>query len=255
LAQNPPETPVVLIIADISGFTRLVAARKMTLLHSQYIITQLLEAVIAQVEIPMQVMEVEGDAVFLCTPKQSRSLSWDRIRQEIGAKLLAFLEAFSAKLAELIAANTCHCEACEHMAALKLKIIVHSGQVVLGQVAGFKSAHGPDVIVVHRLLKNSVQADEYILFSDPAWQDLALPADIQTIPTVENYPEIGQVPCRAWIEPLGRGHLEHLVHQHPPASGWAKLKDGMAKMAATLALSLGLKKPRPFRHLPSSPQG
>ncbi|MEW5914666.1 MAG: DUF2652 domain-containing protein [Thermodesulfobacteriota bacterium] len=255
MAQNAPETPVVLIIADISGFTRLVAARKMTLLHSQYIITQLLEAVIAQVEIPMQVMEVEGDAVFLCTPKQSPGLSWDRIRQEIGAKLLAFLRAFSAKLAELIAANTCRCEACEHMAALKLKIVVHSGKAVFGQVAGFKSAHGPDVIVVHRLLKNSVPEDEYILFSETAWQDLALPADVATKRIIEHYLEIGEVPCRVWVEPLGHGHLGQLVHQHPPASGWAKFKDGLAKMAATMALSLGLKKTRPFRHLPSSPQG
>ncbi|MBU1276261.1 MAG: DUF2652 domain-containing protein [Proteobacteria bacterium] len=255
MVSNRPETQVILIIADISGFTRLVAASKMTLLHSQYIVTELLEAVIAQVDIPMQVMEVEGDAVFLCTPKQPPDMSWDELRQIIGAKLLAFMEAFSAKLAQLIESNTCHCQACDHMARLKLKIIVHSGEVTFRSVAGFKGVHGPDVIIAHRLLKNSVDADEYILFSEAAWQDLALPAEVEAVRTVERYDDIGDVPCRTWIDPLGANHLGQLVSSHPPASGWAKFAGGMAKMAATMTMAMGLKKRRPFRHLPESPQG
>lgn len=253
LSKNS-ETPVILVIADISGFTRLVAANKMSLLHSQYIVTELLEAVIAKVEIPMQVLEVEGDAVFLCTPKQSPHMTWDKLRQEIGAKLLAFIKAFSDKLAHLIESNTCHCEACDHMARLKLKVIVHSGKVVFREVAGFKGVHGPDVIIVHRLLKNSLNADEYILFSEAAWQDLAPPPGVETIRTMERYEDIGDVSCRAWIEPLGADHLAELMRSHPPASGWAKFVSGMAKMTATVAMGLGLKKRRFPRHLPPSPQ-
>lgn len=253
MIPDQSETQVILIIADISGFTRLVAAGKMTLLHSQYIVTELLEAVIAQVEIPMRVMEVEGDAVFLCAVKQSPGMNWDALRQTIGTKLPAFLKAFSAKLARLIESNTCHCQACDHMARLKLKLVVHSGKVVFGKVAGFEGVHGPDVIIVHRLLKNSVDADEYILFSEAAWHNLALPPEVETVRTTERYDDIGEVPCRVWIEPLGSDHLRQLVQSHPPASAWTKFTAGMAKMTATMAMAMGLKKYRPFHHLPKSP--
>ena len=44
-----------LIIADISGYTRYMAANAKTLAHSQTIITELIKTIIRTVELPLEV--------------------------------------------------------------------------------------------------------------------------------------------------------------------------------------------------------
>jgi hypothetical protein len=60
---DAPE-PVLLIIADISGYTRYMTANAKTLAHSQTIITELVKAIVEQIELPLEVAKLEGDAVF-----------------------------------------------------------------------------------------------------------------------------------------------------------------------------------------------
>ena len=52
---HKPE-PVLLIIADISGYTRYMTANAKTLAHSQTIITELVMAIVKQVELPLEVL-------------------------------------------------------------------------------------------------------------------------------------------------------------------------------------------------------
>ena len=59
--DNVPE-PVLLIIADISGYTRYMTANAKTLSHSQIIITELLKTILQRIELPLEVAELEGDA-------------------------------------------------------------------------------------------------------------------------------------------------------------------------------------------------
>jgi hypothetical protein len=59
------ERDVLLLLADISGYTRYMVENRTAALHSQGIITELLEAVIRQVELPLEVAKLEGDAVFI----------------------------------------------------------------------------------------------------------------------------------------------------------------------------------------------
>lgn len=63
--QAEAPQPVLLIIADISGYTRYMTANAKTLAHSQAIITELVQAVVRQIELPLEVAKLEGDAVFL----------------------------------------------------------------------------------------------------------------------------------------------------------------------------------------------
>ena len=53
--------------------------------------------------------------------------------------------------------------AIEHIEKLRLKLVVHSGEALFHQILGFQELAGVDVIIVHRLLKNSVEADQYLL--------------------------------------------------------------------------------------------
>src|SRR5215471_3031599 len=112
-AAASPE-PVVLIIADISGYTRYMTANVKTLAHSQTIITELVKAIVKDVELPIEVAKLEGDAVFLFCRKTAEGASWPQARREISTKLLDFFQTFSAKVSELSQSTTCTCNACTH---------------------------------------------------------------------------------------------------------------------------------------------
>src|SRR5262245_44041450 len=88
VAAQSPE-PVLLIIADISGYTRYMTANAKTLSHSHAIITELVEAIIHEVELPLEIAKLEGDAVFLYCRKDSPVHSWSEMRRVVGQKLRA----------------------------------------------------------------------------------------------------------------------------------------------------------------------
>lgn len=122
---DAPE-PVLLVIADISGYTRYMTANAKTLGHSQTIITELLKVILQQIELPLEVAELEGDAVFMVCRKLNHA-PWSASKRQIGDKLLSLFRSFREKLQELGDSTTCTCNACAHMEKLRLKIIIHSG--------------------------------------------------------------------------------------------------------------------------------
>ena len=58
------------------------------------------------------------------------------------------------------------CDACRNIEKLKLKVIVHYGEVAIKKIRQFEQLAGEDVIIIHRLLKNSTPAKEYIMMTD-----------------------------------------------------------------------------------------
>src|SRR5689334_5930314 len=109
--EVPPSSlepePVLLIIADISGYTRYMTANAKTLAHSQTIITELVTAIIQTVQVPLEVAKLEGDAVFLFCRKESAIQPWSQMKRVMGEKLLAFFRLFAEKLAQLSRSTTC----------------------------------------------------------------------------------------------------------------------------------------------------
>ena len=71
------ERDVVLIVADISGYTRFMVSNQEVLHHAQAIISELIKAIIKQVEIPLVVSKLEGDAVFLYALKNGTAETWE----------------------------------------------------------------------------------------------------------------------------------------------------------------------------------
>jgi hypothetical protein len=65
-------------------------------------------------------------------------------------------------------ATPCKCAICRNSRELALKIVVHTGTAVFHKIGGFNKVSGPDVILAHRLLKNSVPDKEYLLMSEAA---------------------------------------------------------------------------------------
>ena len=184
---------VLLMIADISGYTKFMVSSDMEIEHSQHVISELIQTIIKQVEIPLEVSKLEGDAIFLYVKKDSDAFAWEDIRKVTGEKLILFFDAFHEKLHELGGHASCPCGACSNLHALKLKIIVHSGEALFYRIHHFNELAGSDVILVHRLLKNSAATNEYLLMTESAYVDIEFPCQLPVEEGSEHYEHLGQV--------------------------------------------------------------
>ena len=84
---------VVLLLADISGYTRFMVAHEKSLRHSQTIIAALLESLMAQVGPPLRVAEIQGDALFMYAPKTENG-DWGRQADRLMGSALRLFEVF-----------------------------------------------------------------------------------------------------------------------------------------------------------------
>ncbi len=191
--NNEVVKKVLLLIADISGYTRFMTSSSMEIEHSQRIISGLLNSVIEQIQLPLEIAKLEGDAVFLFADKQTDAFLWEQTRKTIGSKLLSFFDAFHVKLAGLVAMLDCDCGACSNANLLKLKIVVHSGEALFYQIQGFRELSGKDVILIHRLLKNSADQNEYILMTEAAFSDIEFPVEVVLKQNSEKYEHFGEI--------------------------------------------------------------
>lgn len=182
------ERNVHLVIADISGFTRFIWAHRESVAHAQVIVNDLLGAILERIEPPVEVAKLEGDAVFFYA-----GASHPAEESRLAETVQGLFEAFRSRQEALCFGNLCACQACSRLEVLRLKIIVHYGAALFHSVGRFRELAGPEVITVHRLTKNSVAADEYLLVTAPAFQRLRFPAEMHFDRMEERYPDIGSV--------------------------------------------------------------
>jgi len=184
---------VILLIADISGYTNFMLANRKTISKSHKIIIELINAIIEHLDLPLEVAKIEGDAVFLFAIKGENEDEWEMLRRKVGEKLISFFDIFSSKVHELRNSVLCEGDVCIAIETLKLKIIVHTGYAELVDIGSFKELSGIDVILVHRLLKNNVNAKEYILMTESACTEIMFPKIICIDTGLEKYDDIGEV--------------------------------------------------------------
>lgn len=147
----------VLVIVDISGYSKFLKQKQLSLLHAEDIITQLIESIIDTAKYPLTLNKLEGDAAFFyaLTNDNAEAVIEDAFQQAI-----AFLSGFRRKAQELSNDSSyCGCDACTHIHQLKLKAIIHSGQVVYKKIRQFEELAGDIVIEAHQLLKNTIPQD------------------------------------------------------------------------------------------------
>jgi hypothetical protein len=179
-----------LVLADISGFTQFVAGTELE--HGPPIIADLLEVVIARLAPPLEVQEVEGDAVF------AFGLDGAIVPATTLLDVMddAFV-AFRARRRVLAADESCSCQACRRVGNLDLKIITHHGAFLRQTVAGRRQLGGAEVILVHRLLKNRVgRAAGYLLLTEAAlaWMEIDATA-AGLVAQSQRYEHLGEVRC------------------------------------------------------------
>lgn len=148
----------LLFIPDISGYTKFVQTTEIE--HSLHVISELLEVLISSNIEGLELAEVEGDALFFF--KEESVPSADRIMAQINAMFTAFY----SHLKMLETNRICPCNACATAPELNLKIIIHSGELQFINVQGSLKPFGNSVIEAHRVLKNSIASDSYVLVTD-----------------------------------------------------------------------------------------
>lgn len=153
-----------LFMPDISGFTKFVGETEIE--HSTHIIRELLEIIINENRLEMELMEIEGDAVFFY-----RLNAIPKVNEIINQARHTF-EKFHQHLLKYESRRICQCGACRTVNNLTLKFIIHAGYVSSYSINKHFKLIGKDVILLHRLLKNSVTENEYLLFTEPFFERL-----------------------------------------------------------------------------------
>jgi len=159
-----------LVLADVSGYTAFLTGSELT--HASEIMHDLTSCVIDNLRAPLRVVKLEGDAVFVYAPADAVS---------DGARVLEAVErcyiAFADRMFDIERQTTCPCAACSNVRTLDLKFVVHFGEFVEQRVTSQVDLAGPDVIVVHRLLKNGIvdalATPAYAFLTDPVLAQMA----------------------------------------------------------------------------------
>jgi class 3 adenylate cyclase len=228
------EKRVVVVLADISGYTQFMVENQMSAIHGQQCITYLIETLIREIDIPLRLQEIEGDALFLYAEDPGSDEAWQIVLTQIPQKLLRFFDAFYDGAVLAMEATPCKCAICRNSRELALKIIVHSGTAVFHQIGGFNKVSGPDVILAHRLLKNTVPDNEYLLMSEAAHRDIGQKMDGPFLEGRESYDSFGDIKTFVrYNRDIKEKRLDALYKQ-PPAT--MALRAGGYALVATAGL-------------------
>lgn len=184
--------PTLICIPDISGFTQFMSETDFEL--SSKVIPTLLNNIIYSNEIGLKVSEIEGDAVLFF--KQGRLPPFSALIDQCRY----FYTEFYKQLENLRKKYADNKDASVIPEILGLKIILHFGtEVAPTQVGSRIKLFGEDLIVAHRLLKNEIPLDEYILISEALtnqYKDEIIDYNLswgKRIETDEHYKHVGTV--------------------------------------------------------------
>jgi Protein of unknown function (DUF2652)/Polyketide cyclase / dehydrase and lipid transport len=148
---------ILFFIPDIGGFTKFIAETEIQ--HSQHIVQEILELLVDANTLGMKVGEFEGDPVLFYRNGAPPSL--EQLVQQARTMYLDF----HSHLKKFEYHRICQCGACAGAAGIALKMVAHFGSAGTMRVKDHVKFVGKDIIIAHRLLKNSVTEPEYLLIS------------------------------------------------------------------------------------------
>lgn len=191
---TPAADAILFFIPDLGGFTKFVTETEIR--HSQHIVKELLELLVDANAIGLKVSEFEGDAVLFYRAGQAPTL------QDLVQQAKAMYVALHGYLKKFELTNVCPCGACSSAPGITLKMVAHFGTAGTMKVKQHSKFIGKDIIVAHRLLKNSVDVVEYLLVTQATLTGIA--DDDREIASfaigADTYDEIGTVAY--WVKAL-----------------------------------------------------
>jgi hypothetical protein len=193
-AESTEVASGLFLIADVSRYTSFLADSELE--HAQEILESLFNAILKKIRPPFQVSNFQGDAIFSFCPSSSLA-NGDVVLNAMESIYIGFSNA----LEQMRVNTTCECRACSNMKDLDLKMILHEGRYLSRVLQDRRELTGSDVILSHRLLKNSVSdllgiSGGYALLTRSAVEALDLEeAALRMRSLEESYEHLGTVTC------------------------------------------------------------
>lgn len=198
-ASAPSATLGVLLLADISGYTRFLRAVEDAHREDAFagdsvpdaysFVSSLLDGIVTSLVPPFELSKLEGDAVFAWAPSVEAVPTDADLLALIGRCYMAFRQ----QLGKALEIWTCRCGSCSMVHSLDLKFVLHSGPFVVQSIAGRTELVGPTVVMAHRLLKSGASGvvghGAYLLATNTAAEHLNLPtgAALPLTEEIEHY--------------------------------------------------------------------
>lgn len=179
------------VITDISGYTSFLTGHELD--HAQHIMEALFKSQLDRIGPPLRISNFQGDAILCYAPEDS-VLRAEALLEQI----TAIYDAFAEKTAEMQIDPPCSCNACAEIGTLDLKVFVHYGEYLEKSLGERHELMGTDVILVHRMMKNSVKEEtgieSYLLMTDAALDKLSDAGNrFPFVDHSESYDHIGDV--------------------------------------------------------------
>ena len=191
-----------LLVADISGYTSFLQgvadAHRAIIIEADEppaayaLLSSLLDTMVKELA-QFELAKFEGDAIFAVAPDGPGVIRGPAVT----TCLRTCHAAFRRRLSDAKLDWTCTCDACSRIGDLDLKFVLHHGDYVIQRITGRDELLGPDVNVVHRLLKNHardvVGTRPYALLTDAALVALDTPSD-DMVALTESYDDLAPIP-------------------------------------------------------------
>ncbi len=150
--------PAFFCVPDITGFTKFIATADIR--FTKNLIPSLLRKLIAANILKMRIGEIEGDAIFFYKtgrlPPVGKVAEQCKIIYQTFSDFISSVEQTDPENYNLYLSDK----------QLGLKIIIHHGYISTANIKGRIKLLGTDVILAHKLLKNSIEDCSYILLTD-----------------------------------------------------------------------------------------
>jgi hypothetical protein len=155
---NNPKYPVSFCIPDLTGFTKFMTTADSDFAHQ--VISKILNKLIATNILDMKVAEVEGDAIFFYRTGRLPAIS------KVAKQCKLLFQAFNNVVDSYAQTEPENFQKYLAKNQLGLKIIIHHGETTITKINGKIKLLGEDVILAHKLLKNSVPFPCYIMLTN-----------------------------------------------------------------------------------------
>ncbi len=224
------------IISDISGYTKFMTESELE--HAKGILDALFKVQLEAVSPPLEVSNFQGDAILFYALEEN-VLSGQSLLQMIDNIYFDFAH----HIENMQLNTTCVCKACANIHTLDLKFFIHFGEFVFQEIGDRKELSGPDVILAHRLMKNSVveatNITAYALFTEAAANKIELKdiCEHEVKFHTEEYEHLGEVRTyvhclhTAWELEKERDHRKILVD---PEKAWVQFERDIPALPADI---------------------
>lgn len=187
IGKQAPVHDTVFILPDISHYTRFIASNHIDPDRSRLIIFSLMNAMIEAAENTVELSKIEGDAVLFFT--DARNLS----DVEVGQTVIAIFDAFFRERRRL--ADECHGDPRlrAQINELDVKMFIHRGKTARFNFKGTVDHFGADVTILHKLMKNSIDSDRYVMVTEAAESSVRLPSSFIKQHVEEDLEHVGMI--------------------------------------------------------------